>query len=150
MNIIEKIKEFFRKKEFLEIQDFDLKNFEVRFQNIDSEVLIDISAFIQTHLTNSKCLKPDNSLKKNESLKFREFNNLILKIDEILKEDFRETYSESEKLSWEFCYFIEYKNGNILINNALTKTDQNFGTVIYSLAIIRKFDNFYFLWDLNE
>ena len=41
MNIIEKIKEFFRKKEYIEIQDFDLKKYDVRFKEIDEEKLID-------------------------------------------------------------------------------------------------------------
>ncbi|TQI71154.1 hypothetical protein JM79_2080 [Gramella sp. Hel_I_59] len=150
MNIIEKIKEFFRKKEYIEIQDFDLKKYDVRFKEIDEEKLIDISSYIKKHLKNSNNLKVDETLNENESQEFKKFDNLISKIDQILRDDFNETFSQSEKMSWEFCYFIENKNGYIFINNSLTKTDQTIGNVIYSLAIIRKFNNSYFLWDLNE
>jgi len=150
MNIIEKIKEFFRKKEYIEIQDFDLKKYDVRFKEIDEEKLIDISYYIKKHLKNSNNLKVDESLNENESQEFKKFDNLISKIDQILRDDFSETFSQSEKMSWEFCYFIENKNGNIFINNLLTKRDQTIGNVIYSLALIRKFNNSYLLWELNE
>ncbi|MBE7641778.1 hypothetical protein GUB10_15700 [Salegentibacter sp. BLCTC] len=150
MKIIEKIKELFRKKEYVEIQDFDLKKFDVRFKEIDDAKLIDISSFIRKHLKNSNNLEIDNSLKKNESLEFKKFDNLILKIDQILKDDFEETYPESEKMNWNFCYFLEKRNGYILINNALTRKDQTIGNAIYSLTIIRKFNDSYFLWELNE
>ncbi len=150
MNIIEKIKEFFRKKEYIEIQDFDLKKYDVRFKEIDEEKLIDISSYLKKHLKNSNNLKVDGTLNENESQEFKKFDNLISKIDQILRDDFKETFSQSEKMSWEFCYFIENKNGNIFINNSLTKSDQTIGNVVYSLAIIRKFNNSYFLWELNE
>jgi hypothetical protein len=150
MNIIEKIKEFFRKKEYIEIKDFDLKKFDVRFKEIDEEKLIDISSYIRKHLNNSNNLKVEESLNENESQEFKKFDNLILKIDQIIKDDFKDTFTQSEKMNWEFCYFLENKNGNIFINNSLTKGDQTIGNVIYSLAIIRKFNNSYFLWELNE
>ena len=150
MNIIEKIKEFFRKKEYIEIKDFDLKKFDVRFKEIDEEKLIDISSYIKSHLKNSNNLKVREALNVNESQEFKKFNNLILKIDQIIKDDFKETFTQSEKMNWEFYYFLENKNGNIFINNSLTKRDQTIGNVIYSLAIIRKFNNSYFLWELNE
>ena len=47
MKIFEKIAEFFRKKEFYSFDDFQIENYEIRFKELNDQILLDIGNYIK-------------------------------------------------------------------------------------------------------
>jgi len=154
MKFINRILEFFRKKDYYQVDFNDLNSYSIIFKEIEEKDLIKIKKVI-SEFPEVKSIYDKSKFMEKDALIFSDLENLMLTIKETISNDYKETYFESLKENWAFNYFLSdsndiYKNV-ILINNHLSYPKTlNKGSVIYPLAAIKKFRGKYYFWDLLE
>ena len=151
MTLIQKIKTYFIRNEFVSWKHFDLDTYDLKFGKLDTEILLDIGIYIKRNLENAKQIgNKKHRLDESSSTKYESLDGLLPVIEKILHSDFMETSAESIQYKWEFQYFVsphERCENTIRICNSLRTTEGANGNCIYPLATIRKFNDHYYCWN---
>ena len=156
MKIIERFLELFRKKEFYELDNESLKyEFSIFFKEVSNEDLLRIKEVVKSFKVAKQIEDNKAELYIDDSVIYDDLDNLILRIREIIKSDYRDTYFKSIKNGWNFEYYLNsfgslYKDVLFISNSMTYPNNENYGNVIYHLLAIKKKSNKYYLWDLIE
>lgn len=155
VNIIKQIFEFFRKKEFSEVDFNVLDTYSINFKEVSDEILHKIKSVIINFREANILNCHDSDLLKSNAFEFSNIDDLLLKVRDVISEDYRETYFEANQENWIFNYFLSdggnLKKDALLINNTLSYPEHfNLGTVTYSVLAIKKYKGKYYFWNLLE
>ena len=151
MKIFEKILEFFRKKEFYSIDDFQIENYEIRFKELNEQILFDIKNYVKKNIQESKSIEDSkNKLFKGHAKLCNSLDELLSLIKNAVEQDYRETVIENIKNNWDFQYYLSehlLNNKTICLHNSLSSSiDNKLGRCIYAIFSIRKFKGNYYFW----
>lgn len=151
MKLIQKIKTFFIKNDFHSWKDFDLDKYEIKFEQISDEILIDMAVFITNNLTDAKQIGiTKHRLNESAAQQFGSINALLTLVRQQVQADCRETTIESLTYNWNFQYFMGFHErceNTIRICNVLRSNDGTPGTCVYPIITIRKFEGNYYCWN---
>src|SRR5690606_24120284 len=151
MNLFKKIRDHFS-KDWIETPDFSWNNYEIQFELLEDEHLVEIASMCRMKLTNEEVYNNKNDLKVAESIICKSLDSLMPVVKQIWETDYFDTQKESSEKGWVFRYYADFdkRTNRISINNVLTAADGSIGNVIYSLIVIKKIKNQYYCWDLLE
>ncbi|HEY0092232.1 MAG TPA: hypothetical protein VGB43_07080 [Flavobacterium sp.] len=151
MNLIQKIKSYFIKYDFCTWQDFHWDKYELKFDSLNEEILLDIGSFIKHNLNSSDQIGNErHRLKEDKSIQCASLDQLLPLIKDIITKDYKVTFNESIRYNWDFRYFVSEHlqcENTICISNGLKSKSGSTGNCIYPLATIRKHNNTYFCWN---
>jgi len=151
MNLIQKIKSYFIKNQFYAWKDFQWEKYDLKFTNLNEEILVEIGSFIKNNLNDSEEIgNLRHRLKENRGIECKNLDELLPLIRQIITTDYKQTFHESIQHNWEFQYFVSEHTlcaNTICISNGLKSKSGTTGNCIYPLASIRKHNNAYFCWN---
>ncbi len=154
MNIIEKILEFFRKKEYHALEYEDLNTIPIDFNQLNENELQKIKKVL-LELNESKIINDKKAkLYMKDALEFDSIDVLLENIKESILRDYRETYFEAINNNWDFIYFLTdykpiYEDLIYVCNKINSSKSSNTGSVMYPLLAIKKFNGFYYFWEFD-
>jgi hypothetical protein len=152
MRLLNSIANFFYNRGFYSVNYDELNNFDINFKEITKfdldRIKIEVLKLIECKSIQDKKAR----LIETQSLKYAYVDELMNDISKIISCDYKKTYFEAINNNWNFNYFLTdmshiYKNA-LLINNRITANNNS--EVIYSILVIKKFNGFYYLWNLLE
>jgi|GEM_PF-6559373 len=151
MKIFEKIAEFFRKKEFYSLDDFQIENYEIRFKELNDQILLNIGNYIKKNIQESKSIEDSkDKLFKRHAKCCNSLDELLPLIKSAVEQDYKDTVVESLENNWDFQYYLnEYflNDKTICIHNVLSSSiDEKIGSCIYPILSIKKFNGEYYFW----
>lgn len=151
MKLIQKIKTFFIKNDFGSWKNFRWDRYEIVFNQVNDDILLDIGSYIRANLNQSRQIgNKRHRLAENASTRCADLDSLLPIVSDIIKNDYAETVVESQTYNWDFSYFVakhERCENTIRICNVLRSKDENPGNCIYPLITIRKFNGHYYCWN---
>ncbi|HEY9186250.1 MAG TPA: hypothetical protein VIM94_13100 [Salegentibacter sp.] len=152
MNLINKLKNIFLKKDWVETPDLKWENYKIQFEILEEEQLIEIARLCRTRLTNENSYIKKSDLNLTDSIKCQTLDSLISWVKQIWETDFTDTHKVSNEKGWIYRYYVDIdeKVNQISLNNVLTAADGTIGHVIYSVLVIKKIQNEYYCWNLLE
>ena len=154
MKLIQNLKELFSRNRLIETENFDLNNYEITFSTWNSKVKSEIKIYIEKNIINSEKIDDKkNNLKETNSNKYKSTSGLLRKLEEIVNEDISETKNDYGNEDWISTFFIDlnvFNSETITIYNALTTENDEMGNVIYSVASIRRYRDFFYIWSNND
>jgi len=153
-NLIQKIKEPFRKKEYYATGYDSLNSYSIEFTEVNEVDLKKIENVVSTFQEADTIDNDEVNLFKKESIRYSLIEDLIKNIEKAIIEDYRETYFEAINENWKFNYFLSYPEmiykDTLLVSNRVQDVNGNIGDVIYPLLAIRKFNKEYYFWELGD
>ena len=155
MSLIQNIKSFFIKENYYVLEDFNLDDEDVKFQYPDSEAILNIKKGLDVFIKPVNVIKDDKKtglLVKN-AFTFKGIDNTLIKLKEIILEDYADTKKEAEEQGWNFNYFIcdtpLVKNA-ALISVSITYKDSPQSGIVYNAAAVKKSKDDYYVWNMLE
>lgn len=156
MRLIEKVLDFFKKKEYYVLDYETLNTFSISFKELTDTELDKIKILLEgLKETNVRDNKKEKLLLE-KATSFLSVNLLLESIRKVVSQDYKKTYFEAISNKWDFLYFLTnykpiYKDSLAICNKLSSSTDKNRGDVIYPILIIKKNkSNIYYLWNLLE
>ncbi|MCY2686778.1 hypothetical protein [Salinimicrobium sp. TH3] len=152
MNLINKLKNIFSKKDWMETPDLNWENYKIQFEILEEEQLLEIAGLCRTRLTSENSYTKKSGLNLTDSIKCQSLDSLIPTVKQIWETDFTDTHKVSNEKGWIYRYYVDIdeKVNQISLNNVLKAADGTIGNVIYSVLVIKKIQNEYYCWNLLE
>ena len=151
MDRIQKIKAYFTKYDFYTWKDFDWNNYDLRSKTPNESFLLDIGLYVRDNLTSSEAIgNKRHRLKAEVAIACNSLDDLIPLIDEIIRQDYKQTSVDSVKHNWDFQYFVTEHNkceNTICIFNGLREKEKPSRNCVYPIISIRKHQNKYYCWN---
>ena len=150
MTLIRKLKTYFINNDFYSWRHFQSNQYELKFDRLTDEILLDMGVYIKSTLESSDEIgNVRHRLHEKTGRKCADLDQLLPFLQKIIDGDYQETCAESQAYNWEFTYFVarhERCENTIQIRNGLRTRDSK-GNCIYQLATVRKFDGNYYCWN---
>lgn len=156
MRLIEKVLDFFRKKEYYVLDYKVLNTFSISFRELTDIELDKIRILLEELKAKNVKDNKNEKLFLKEATTFLSVNLLLESIRKVVSQDYKKTYFEATSNNWDFLYFLTdykpiYKDSLAICNKLSSSTDKNRGDIIYPILIIKKNkSNIYYLWNLLE
>ncbi len=151
--VMEKIKDFFRKKEYYAI-DINSLNILFDFKKLNNCTLNEIEKYTNNLNESTNFNNRQSKLHLKDAIKFSDIRLLLECIKAIIEKDYEKTYIEAINHQWDFLYLVtneKYQNNDSLfVNNKLSSLNKETGDIIYSFVLIRKYKDSFYLWCFLE
>lgn len=149
MKIIQRLKEYFSKKEYYSCDGYEFENPSLSFKILDTEKLLDLSKYISHYLEISESIADKkNNLIQKFAIECDNLDELLNHIKDNVDTDYGETLSEAKEANWEFEYFTNtyfLNKQTLCVYNRLSYKNGKGGNMTYPvLSIRRQNDKFYF------
>ncbi|WP_298143785.1 hypothetical protein [Flavobacterium sp.] len=155
MKIIGWLLEFFRKKEYYQIDYRELNNLAIEFKEITNTDLGKIEKVITERKEANSISDLKAKLFERKATKFISMTDLMEAVNQTVIDDYRKTYFEAIENKWNFNYFVTtynplHKESMLICNRLFSAIDDDLGGVIYPLLAIRKYQGSFYLWNFVE
>ncbi|WP_347174882.1 hypothetical protein [Polaribacter uvawellassae] len=128
MNFINRIKWIFKKPEYYSFDDFNIDNYELKFQFLSDEILMDISKELR------KRFNPDN-------LEFA-----LIEFKDIISQEINDSNEYREENNCSITYFFHedfFESNNLLfLSQCISSNNQEIGNVTSNIISFEKKENF--------